>query len=68
MATLAYKKQKKKWILCLYPLFYLATLLLGPVVNFRYIYPIVAVVPVLFAWLFSNCEWKIKNDKKITNQ
>lgn len=68
MATLAYKKQKRKWIMCLFPLFYLCTLLLGPVVNFRYVYPIIAVIPVLFAWLFSNCEWKIRNGKKVVEK
>lgn len=68
MTAFAYKKEKRKWILCLYPLFYLCTLLLGPVVNFRYVYPIVAVVPVLIAWLFSDCEWKIRDDKKIVKK
>ena len=63
MVSLAYKKQKRKWILCMYPLLYLLTLLLGPVVLFRYVYPIAVVVPVLIAWLFSDCDWKIKNEK-----
>lgn len=68
MFLLAYKKQKSKWTLCLFPLFYLFTLLLGPVVNFRYVYPIVVVVPVLVAWLFSNCEWKVGNGKRFIEE
>lgn len=68
MFLLAYKKQKSKWTLCLFPLFYLFTLLLGPVVNFRYVYPIVVVVPVLIAWLFSNCEWKVGNGKRFIEE
>jgi len=42
-----YKKEPKKQLLTLLPLLYLLTLFLGPVVNFRYIYPIAVVVPVL---------------------
>ena len=64
IVSLCYIKQKRKLILCLFPLMYLLTLLLGPVVNFRYVYPIMVVIPVLVAWMFSNCEWKIKDDKK----
>jgi len=49
MVSLWYKKEPKKQLLMLLPFLYLMTLFLGPVVNFRYIYPIVVVVPVLLA-------------------
>ena len=44
-----YKKEPKKQLFTLLPLLYLLTLFLGPVVNFRYVYPITVVVPVLLA-------------------
>lgn len=68
MYLLAYKKEKRKWIICLFPLIYLATLLLGPVVNFRYVYPIAVVVPILIGWLFSDCEWKMRKEKYIVEK
>lgn len=68
MVSLSYMKQKRKLVLCLFPLMYLCTLLLGPVVNFRYVYPIIAMIPVLVAWMFSNWDWKIKDDKKIAEK
>lgn len=68
MVSLMYMKQNRKLILCLFPLTYLLTLLLGPVVNFRYVYPIMVVAPVLVAWMFSNCDWKIKDGKKVAEK
>ena len=68
MYLLAYKKEKRKWIICLFPFIYLATLLLGPVVNFRYVYPIAVVVPILIGWLFSDCEWKMRKEKYIVEK
>ena len=68
MISLLYMNRKRKLILCLLPLAYLLTLLLGPVVNFRYIYPIMVVSPVLVAWMFSNCDWKIKDGKKVAKK
>lgn len=44
-----YVKEPKKQLLALFPLLYLLTMLLGPVVNMRYAYPIMIVVPVLLA-------------------
>lgn len=44
-----YRKTPQKQLLSLLPLLYLLTMVLGPVVNFRYIYPIMVVVPVLLA-------------------
>lgn len=68
MVSLLYMKQNRKLMLCLLPLMYLLTLLLGPVVNFRYVYPIMVVAPVLVAWMFSNCDWKIKDGKKVAEK
>jgi len=52
-----YLKEKNKMVLMLFPFIYFLTLLLGPVVNFRYIYPIVAVIPLFLAWVFSPKDW-----------
>ena len=42
-----YMHKKKQAVLCLFPLMYVATLLLGPVVQIRYIFPIMLTLPVL---------------------
>lgn len=55
--SICYLKEKNKLVLVLFPFIYFLTLLLGPVVNFRYIYPIVAVIPFFMAWLFSRKDW-----------
>lgn len=68
MLVLIYMKQKRKLIVCMFPFFYLLTLLLGPVVNFRYVYPLVVMLPIFVAWIFSNCEWKVKGDKTIAEK
>lgn len=47
-----YLKKKKALLVALLPLLYLGTLLLGPVVIVRYMYPVLISVPVLFALLF----------------
>lgn len=49
MVSWWYRKESQKQLLLLLPLLYLMTLVLGPVVNFRYIYPVMVVVPVLLA-------------------
>lgn len=50
---LIYTKQKQKCLITCYPLIYLATLFLGPVVQVRYILPIIVVLPVLLAlWCY----------------
>ena len=51
-----YKKEPKKQLLSLLPLLYLLTMVLGPVVNFRYIYPVMVTVPVLLAEVLSKQE------------
>ena len=44
-----YTKQKDKWVFYLLPLAYMATMLLGPVAQSRYILPIMVVMPLLLA-------------------
>ena len=68
MTSLVYLKKGRKLIPCLLPFFYFATLILGPVVNMRYLYPVIVTVPVLLAWLFSNCEWKLKDERKVAEE
>lgn len=41
--------QKKQAYICLFPLVYFGTMLLGPTVQFRYVLPIMITVPFLFA-------------------
>lgn len=47
--ALLYRKQKKQAFICLFPLVYFGTMLLGPAVQFRYVLPIMITVPVLAA-------------------
>lgn len=61
MVSLCYLKEWRKLLLCALPLGYTLTTFLGPVVNMRYIYPVVVAVPLLLAWLFCKVEvslWK----------
>ena len=51
-----YKRKKEGIVLLAYPIFYMLTMLLGPCVNFRYMYPFIAVVPMLLAFAFSKTE------------
>ncbi len=41
-----YGKQKKQALLCLYPLLYFGTCLLGPIVQLRYIFPFIVLAPI----------------------
>lgn len=68
MASLWYLKKGRKLLLCLLPFFYFGTLILGPVVNMRYLYPVIVTIPVLVAWLFSNCDWKLKDERKTAEE
>ena len=52
MVSMWYKKENDKQIVTLLPFLYLMTMFLGPVVNFRYVYPIIVVSPILFSELF----------------
>lgn len=47
-----YKRQRKQILISLYPLFYMGTMLLGPTVQVRYIYPIMISIPILLAMLY----------------
>lgn len=47
-------KKKKVFIVTLWPTIYLMTMYLGPVVNYRYVYPILISLPLLLAFLFSD--------------
>ncbi len=40
-------RQRKQALFCLFPLVYLGTMLLGPVVQMRYIFPIMVTLPIL---------------------
>lgn len=80
--SVSYLKEKNKVILYLFPFMYLMTLLLGPVVNFRYVYPVISTIPFYIAWVFSKKDWwsayvalpkkekikKVKNDAKESSQ
>lgn len=45
-----YCKHKKQALLCLYPLMYFGTCLLGPIVQFRYIFPLVVLAPIFLVF------------------
>lgn len=47
-----YTRQKTKCLITCYPLVYLATLLLGPVVQIRYVLPMIVITPILLAMWF----------------
>ena len=47
--ALLYRKQKKQAYICLFPLVYFGTMLLGPTVQFRYVVPVMITVPLLAA-------------------
>ena len=54
MISMLYRREIKKLVLCMLPFVYLLTLLLGPVVNMRYVYPVMVSVPFMLAGLFGN--------------
>lgn len=47
--ALLYRKQRKQAFICLFPLIYFGTMLLGPTVQFRYVVPLMITVPLLAA-------------------
>ena len=49
-----YKKKKEGIALFAYPVFYMLTMLLGPCVNFRYMYPFIVAVPMMLAFVLSD--------------
>jgi len=48
-----YKRSRNSILVFAYPLFYLMTMFLGPCVNFRYMYPYIAVMPLLVSFVFA---------------
>ena len=44
-----YVRTGRKWVYALYPVMYMLTCILGPTVNFRYIYPVLITLPFLYA-------------------
>ncbi len=52
ICKILYHKEYKKVVLILFPMIYMCTLFVGPVCNFRYIFPILLQMPLLFAILF----------------
>ena len=50
---LIYMKKYRKLLPCMLPLLYLLTLFFGPVVNMRYVYPVIITTVLLVAWIFS---------------
>lgn len=49
-----YMKKRKKILVILLPLVYLATMFLGPVVQVRYVLPIMVIIPMMLAVLMSH--------------
>lgn len=45
-------RRKKEAIVCAWPLLYMATMLLGPVVCIRYVFPVMVVLPLLLSLLW----------------
>ena len=54
-----YLKERKKASIMMLPLIYLGTMFLGPVVNVRYILPIMVIIPMMFAMLLSHKEFEM---------
>lgn len=44
-----YLRKKKHALICAFPVLYMLTMLLGPVVQIRYLFPIMVLLPVLIA-------------------
>lgn len=61
--ALIYIKEKKKALVVVFPLLYLSTLFLAPVVQVRYILPIIVVVPTMWA-LWMDKKKKLVNVEK----
>lgn len=63
MLLCLYTKRRKALRVLLFPLLYLATMFLGPVVQVRYVLPIVAAVPLMIAaWVYDS-----RKEEKVIN-
>lgn len=60
--VLLYRKQKKQAYICLFPLVYFGTMLLGPTVQFRYVVPVMITVPFLAALICTSGEEECRPD------
>ena len=65
MLSFIYLKQYRKLVLCMFPFTYFLTLLLGPVVQVRYIYPVILAIPLLLGWLFAQMGWEKKGQGEV---
>ncbi len=63
MTAFLYLKQRKAFVLGLFPFLYFGTMVLGPVVQIRYLFPIMATLPMLAALLM--WPYQKTNDKSI---
>ena len=52
-AAFLFRRQKEQAVLCLFPIFYMGTMFLGPVVQMRYVFPIMLSLPVLACLLMT---------------
>ena len=59
-----YIKDKKKAMVLLLPLLYLATMFLGPVVQVRYILPTMVIMPMMIAVWYSNQAHVMENQSE----
>lgn len=51
-AAFLYTEKEKQAVFCLFPLMYMGTMLLGPVVQLRYLFPAILTLPVFVCLLF----------------
>ena len=66
LTGLLYRKQRKQAFICLFPLSYFGTMLLGPTVQFRYVLPFVITVPLLAALFCAGGEEEEDREKQLT--
>ena len=60
-----YKKEFSKIIILLFPILYMCTLLVGPVCNYRYIFPLILQVPVFMSLIFINYNKTAKIEERL---
>ena len=52
LTAFLFLKKRKQALFTLFPVIYMATMLLGPVVQMRYIFPVMVTLPILVSLLF----------------
>lgn len=60
-----YKRSRYSMAVFSYPLFYFFTMLLGPTVNFRYVYPFIVSLPVMMAFVLSEKKNAVKDTEEV---